>query len=164
MAYEISTDLHTDLAGVAWLLGTWHGNGRGDFPTIDSFAYEQEVVFAHDGRPFLHYFSRTWITDDDGARLRPGALETGFLRPSGDDSVELVLAHPTGFAEIWYGEIDGAKIELRTDVVARTETAKEVTAGHRLYGLVHGELMWAYDMAAVGQPLQPHIWATLQRA
>jgi hypothetical protein len=47
--------------------------------------------------------------------------------------------------------------------VARTETAKEVTAGHRLYGPVRGELMWAYDMAAVGQSLQPHIWATLRR-
>ena len=74
-----------------------------------------------------------------------------------------MLAHPTGFAEIWYGEIDGAKIELRTDVVARTVTAKEVTAGHRLYGLVNGELLWAYDMAAEGQPLQPHLWATLVR-
>jgi hypothetical protein len=24
--------------------------------------------------------------------------------------------------------------------------------------------MWAYDMAAEGQPLQPHLWATLIRA
>jgi hypothetical protein len=24
-------------------------------------------------------------------------------------------------------------------------------------------LLWAYDMAAVGQSLQPHIWARLQR-
>jgi hypothetical protein len=76
----------------------------------------------------------------------------------------VVLAHPTGIAEIWYGEIEGAKIEMRTDVVARTVTAKEVSAGHRLYGLVNGELMWAYDMAAEGQPLQPHLWATLIRA
>ena len=90
-------------------------------------------------------------------------METGFWRPQPDKKLEVVLSHPTGIAEIWYGEIDGAKIEMRTDVVARTETAKEVTAGHRLYGLVRGELMWAYDMAAVGQSLQPHIWATLKR-
>ena len=74
----------------------------------------------------------------------------------------MLLAHPTGFVEIYLGEVDGAKIELRTDVVARTETAKEYTAGHRLYGLVEGELMWAYDMAAVGQPLQPHLSAQLR--
>ena len=168
MAYEIPTDLHTDLAGAAWLLGTWHGNGRGDYPTVDPFAYEQEVVFAHDGRPFLHYFSRTWITDDDGARLRPGALETGFLRPSGSagengGSLELVLAHPTGFAEIWYGETDGPRITLATDVVARTLTAKEYTAGQRMYGLVDGDLMYAFDMAAQGQDMQSHLWGRLQR-
>jgi len=58
---------------------------------------------------------------------------------------------------------DGAKIELQTDVVARTQTAKDYTAGHRLYGLVDGDLLWAYDMAAVGEPLQPHLSGTLKR-
>jgi hypothetical protein len=71
--------------------------------------------------------------------------------------------HPTGFVEIYVGEVDGAKIELQTDVVARTDSAKPYTAGHRLYGLVDGELLWAFDMAAVDQPLQPHISATLRR-
>ena len=84
-------------------------------------------------------------------------METGFWRPRPDNKLEVVMAHPTGFVEIWYGEIESAKIELRTDVVARTVSAKEVTAGHRLYGLVKGELLWAYDMAAEGQPLQPHL-------
>jgi hypothetical protein len=75
----------------------------------------------------------------------------------------VVLAHPTGYAEVYYGQVDGAKIELTTDAVVRTATAKEYTAGHRLYGLVEGDLLWSYDMAAVGQPLQPHIWARLKR-
>jgi hypothetical protein len=50
--------------------------------------------------------------------------------------------------------------------VARTTSAKEVTAGHRLYGLVGPDLDlgWAYDMAAMGQPLQPHLSAQLKRA
>ena len=52
---------------------------------------------------------------------------------------------------------------MRTDVVARTASAKEYTAGHRLYGLVDGDLLWAYDMAAMGQPLQSHISARLKR-
>ncbi len=76
----------------------------------------------------------------------------------------MLLTHPTGFVEIYLGTADGPKIELSTDVVARTDTAKEYTAGHRLYGLVEGKLLWAYDMAAVGQPLQPHLSATLERA
>ena len=166
MAFEIPTDLHTDLAGSAWLLGTWHGNGRGDYPTIDPFAYEQEVVFAHDGRPFLHYFSRTWITDDDGNAHPPWGLETGFLRVGSEDgSVELVLGSPHRVRRNLVRRGSTApRITLTTDVVARTVTAKEYTAGQRMYGLVEGDLMYAFDMAAQGQEMQSHLWGRLQRA
>nr|BFE85980.1 hypothetical protein GCM10020093_085810 [Planobispora longispora] len=75
----------------------------------------------------------------------------------------MCLSHPTGIVEIYIGEVVFHKIELRTDVVARTATAKEYSAGQRLYGLVNGNLMWAYDMAAVGKPLQSHISAELKR-
>jgi hypothetical protein len=78
--------------------------------------------------------------------------------------VEVLLAHPSGITEIYLGEVTGTKIEMATDVVARTASAKEVTAGHRLYGLVGPDLAYAYDMAAVGQPLQPHLSAQLKRA
>jgi len=76
-----------------------------------------------------------------------------------------MLAHPTGIVEIYLGELSGTRIEMATDVVARTATAKEVTAGHRLYGLVGPgqDLAYAYDMAAVGQELQPHLSAQLKR-
>ena len=163
MAFEIPPDLHTDLLPYAWLVGQWHGSGHGDYPSIERFSFGQEVAFAHDGRPFLHYFSRSWIVDDDGAVVRPAALETGFLRPRPDGECELVLAHPTGFAEVGYGSVDDAKVELATDVVARTQSAKAVTGGHRLYGLVDGDLLWTYDMAAEGHPLQSHLWARLVR-
>ena len=37
-------------------------------------------------------------------------------------------------------------------------------SGKRLYGYVNGDLMYAYDMAAVGQELQPHTHAQLVRS
>ena len=49
------------------------------------------------------------------------------------------------------------------DLVARTATGAEVSAGRRLYGLVNGELMWAHDLAAFGQPLQSYASARLTR-
>jgi hypothetical protein len=163
MPFEIPSDLHPDLMPVVWLLGTWHGDGHGDYPTIEPFTFEQEVVFAHDTRPFPHYFSRSWLTDGQGERLGPGALETGFLRPQPDGELELVLAHPTGYAEVWYGKVDGPRVTLATDLVARTSSAKEYTAGQRMYGLVEGDLMYAYDMAAEGQEMQSHLWGRLAR-
>jgi hypothetical protein len=47
--------------------------------------------------------------------------------------------------------------------VARTGTAKEYTAGRRLYGLIGEDLGYAYDMAAEGQGLQSHLSAQLKR-
>lgn len=150
---------------LAWLLGTWRGVGVGGYPTVEQFRFGQELTFAElPGKPFVHHFSRSWLLDADGAQVRPLAQETGYWRPEADGSLELVLSHPTGFVEIWVGSADGAKIEIHTDAVARTATAKEYTAGHRLYGLVDGDLLWAFDMAAVGQLLQPHLSATLKRS
>ena len=163
MPFELPDNLHPDCAPVAWLLGTWGGRGHGDYPTIDAFQYGQELIFTQDGRPFFHYMSRAWIVDEAGEKVRDAALETGFLRCQPGGKVELLLAHNTGFVEIWYGDASDGKLDLTTDAVARTETAKEYVGGKRLYGNVEGDLLYAYDMAAMGQPLQPHLWARLVR-
>lgn len=155
--------LHEALAPLSFLLGTWRGVGVGGYPSIEPFRFGQEVVFGHAGRPVLSYFSRSWILDDVGAAVRPSAAESGYWRMTAD-GIEVVLAHATGFAEIWLGGVTGNRIELSTDVVARTSSAKEVAGGHRLYGLVNGDLLYAYDMAAVGEPLQSHLSARLRRA
>jgi hypothetical protein len=163
MPFEIPDNLHPDCGPIAWMLGTWAGNGHGDYPTIEPFQFGQELIFTHDGRPFFHYFSRAWIVDDAGEKVRDAALETGFVRAKPEGRVEVVLAHHTGFAEVWYGQAEGGKLEIVTDAVARTETAKEYVGGKRLYGNVEGDLLYAYDMAAMGQELQPHLWARLRR-
>jgi hypothetical protein len=126
----------------------------------------QELNISHDGRPFLIHWSRSWRLDDDGQRVEPLAMESGFWRPMPDNEVELLLNHPTGISETWYGkvtvtgivnaEITGARVELKTDAIMRTSSAKEVTAGERLYGLVDGHIGWVYDMAAQGVTLKSH--------
>ncbi|MGI8523559.1 MAG: FABP family protein [Nocardioides sp.] len=163
MPFEIPDDLHPDCGPVAWLLGTWAGNGRGDYPSIEPFEFGQELIFTHDGRPFLHYLARAWIVDAEGTKVRDAAIETGFLRCRPEGKVELLLAHNTGFVEIWYGAAEGGKLDLTTDAVVRTESAKEYAAGTRLYGNVEGDLLYAFDMAAVGEQVQPHLWARLER-
>jgi hypothetical protein len=154
--------LHEKLEPLGFLVGTWRGVGVGGYPTIESFRFGQEVVFSHAGKPSLSYTSRSWLLDEAGNVLGAGAAESGYWRLT-DTGLEVVLAHATGIAEIWVGEIANNRIELSTDVVARTTSAKEVTGGHRLYGLVDGDLLYAYDMAAVGQGLQAHLSARLRR-
>jgi len=162
-----AVDLPAELAHLSWLLGRWGGIGEGGYPTVQPFRYEQVVEFASDGRPFLEYRSVSWIVDEHNQRVRPAATESGYWRPRPGNGVELLLSHPTGFVEVWYGRVEvtamadaritGARVELTTDAVVRTESAKEVSSGHRLYGLVDGQLLTTYDMAAVGHPLTNHL-------
>jgi hypothetical protein len=165
MPFEIPENIHPSTARLAWLIGTWAGNGHGEYPGIERFQFGQEVVFQQDGRPFIHYFSRSWIVDDQGNQVREAAQETGFLRPQEDGSLEVVLAHNTGYVEIWYGDLhpEQPRFEIATDAVVRTATARDYTAGKRLYGYVNGDLLYAFDMAAEGHELQPHTHAQLVR-
>jgi hypothetical protein len=169
MLLELSADLPAALVPLVWLVGEWAGAGVVGYPSMSgNLRFGQEVSFSHDGRDFLAYGSRTWLLDDDGAKVRPLASETGYWRPVGPEpgggtALEVLLAHPTGIVETYHGIADGPRVELATDVVARTRTAKEYNAARRLYGLVEGDLLWALDMAAVGHPLASHASARLKR-
>jgi len=156
-------ELHPTLVPLQFLIGRWEGAGVVGYPTMSSAHFGQELSFGHNGKPYLIYSSRTWLLDQDGRIGRPLALETGFWRPQPDGALEVVLAHSTGITEIYLGAVTGTRIDMATDAVARTSTAKEVTAGRRLYGLIGADLGYAYDMAAVGKPLQPHVSAQLKR-
>jgi hypothetical protein len=166
--------LPSEVMPLSWLIGSWVGVGLGTYPTIEDFRFGQEVVFACDGRPFINYVSRSWLLDEEGERIKPLAVESGYWRPRPDNQIELVLAHPTGFSEIYigttevlgldYAKITSARAVLKTDVVTRTESAKPYTGGERLYGLFDSQLMWTFDMAAMEQPMQNHLSAKLRPA
>jgi len=163
MVFQIPEGLHQELNPLAWMVGTWRGKGRGEYPNIEPFEFAQEVVFNHDGRNFLNYFSRSWIIDADGEIVRPAASEVGFWRVQPNNILEVVIAHSTGISEGWVGTYDGPKIQLFLDRGYAAPSAKVVSEGIRLYGLVAGELFFAYDMAAEGSELQAHIWSSLER-
>lgn len=157
--------LHADCLALLPLIGVWRGEGEVVYPTIEGpYRFGQQLVFAHDGRPFLRYESRAWLLDDAGTVIRQAARETGFWRPRPDDTIELLAAHATGIVEIYYGRPRSqTSWELATDAVARTASAKEVSGAQRLYGVVDGDLAYVEERAMVGQPMQPHVSAKLQR-
>jgi len=159
---DVRPELHPALEPLSWLVGAWEGVGALVYPTIEDRSYLQRVEFSHDGRPFLHYSSRSWLLEADGTRGRPGASEEGWWRPGKEKyDVEVLLSYPFGVVEVLVGRVAFKKVELTGDALVRTQTAKEITATSRLYGGVEGDLAYVVEMAAVGQPLQPHLSARL---
>jgi hypothetical protein len=159
-------NLHDELLGLLPFVGMWRGRGKGGYPTIEDFDYAQEIRISHDGRPFLFYESRSWLLDEDSKPIRPSGREIGWWRPVGNgDGIEMLMISPTGIMELYLGtaESNPPRLEAATDAIVRTPTAKEVRGGHRLFGIVQGALLYAHDMAAVGQQMQSHLSARLIR-
>jgi hypothetical protein len=151
--------VHPDIAPLAFLLGTWTGEGKGDYPTIERFAYTEEATFAHSGKPLLSYQQRTW-SSADGAAMHS---ESGFLRPVNNDALELVLAHSFGNVEVSEGSWRGQSIELLSRALVPTSTAKEIQSVHRIIEVDGDTMTYRIDMATSGQQLQQHLVATLTR-
>lgn len=153
--------MHPDVESIAFLVGTWRGEGRGVYPTITSFDYGEEVRFGVvPGKPFLTYQQRTWALDDQ----RPLHAETGYWRPKPGGRVEVVLAHPTGIAEIEEGTVAGGVIALAARSIGMSGTAKQVDGLSRRFELVEPDVLrYEVELAAAGQPLQGHLTAELRR-
>jgi hypothetical protein len=116
--------------------------------------------------------SRPKTEGDPGPGLLPGVGPAPFgtaqavevLRnAAGGFDIEVSIVHPIGVSELYLGQVKGPRIDLSTDAVVRTATAKEHAASTRMYGLVERHLLWAWDIAALGQPLATHASARLAR-
>lgn len=153
--------LHPGLAAVSGLIGTWRGEGSGEYPTIDSFQYTEEVTFTDVGKPFLHYLQRTW-----SAAGAPMHTETGYLRVLAGNAVEFVLAQPTGQTELAQGPLestsDGFTCLLRSQIV-NSASAKPVDTTERHLELAGDTLNLRFAMAAVGLPMTHHLSSVLRK-
>nr|WP_211161207.1 FABP family protein [Microcella alkalica] len=130
---------------------------------------QQTALNAEAGYWRLH---RPSLPGDPGPGMLPGVGERPYptaesvetLRTSrGDFEIEVALIHPGGVSELYLGTVNGPRIDLQTDAVMRSSSAKEYAAATRLYGLVDGRLLWAWDIAALGNDLRTHASGTLTR-
>lgn len=158
-------EIHEALLAVLPLVGRWTGSGHGAKPaTGEQFHYAQRVSFAHDGRPFLSYESRTWLLNPDGSVLRPAFRENGFLRMgSAPDELELVLATAVGIVEVFTGVAGDGRWELAASGVGFTPSAKQVAGERRLYALTGERLSYVQELALEPGDYRPHLNATLTR-
>ncbi|MGK9146335.1 FABP family protein [Plantibacter flavus] len=116
-------------------------------------------------RPLLEGDPGPGMLPGDGPRPFGSAQAVETLRTStGAFPLQVSIVHPNGVSELYLGQIDGPRIDLATDAVVRTAGAKEYAAATRLYGLVDNHLLWAWDIAALGQDLRTHASARLAKA
>lgn len=132
-----------------------------DLTALDSAAADDGPA-APDAPPRtpVEHSGPVWSSEVGYWRVPP---EPSVELAEGQHPVEQLVADPSGHVAIYVGAVGNGRIDLVSDLVARTATGADVSAGRRLYGLVHGELMWAHDLAAFGHPLQSYSSGRLTR-
>lgn len=99
-----------------------------------------------------------------GERSVPSVDTVEELRNiAGTFDIEVSIAHPDGITELYLGTVSGPRIDLATDAVIRSASAKPYSGATRLYGFVEGKLLWAWDIAALGQGLRTHASGSMKR-
>lgn len=151
--------LHEAIQPLAFLLGTWRGEGKGEYPNVNDFGYREESTFWHVGKPWLGYMQRTWSSDGD----MPMHTEAGYWRPQINGRIEIVLAHALGVAEIQEGTFHGTHIEVVSTSLGVTSTAKDVRRLARTFDVTDDVLTYEVKMAYEDVPLQHHLGAELRR-
>ena len=143
-------------------------NGRLDFESIVQDG-KGNLISSEKGYWML---SRPANEGDAGPGLLPGTGITAITvredlelwrNSNGGFDIEALIIQPSGIAELYFGQIKGARIDLATDAVLRSPNAKEYSSAQRVLGLVEGALLWAWDMAALGTPLKSHASARLEK-
>ena len=152
-------ELHPDLAGLSFLLGTWRGEGEGSWPPGDPFRYGEEMTFEHVGDTFLLYAERSWGLDDEA----PIHFERGFIRPSGGGRVEVVLAHPLGIGEVAEGTLEHGVIDVASTAVTLTTTGSPVTELRRRIEVDGDAMTYELRMATREIELTSHLRGRLHR-
>ena len=132
-------------------MGQWSGTGRlADTASGESVPIGLALAFAHDGRDFLTYESRSWLVPGEESAAEPlresaaepPLRESGFWRRGfNQDAVEVTLADSAGAITVLTGVAGDARWELATDSVASAPTGRAARAERRLYAVVRDALM-----------------------
>src|SRR5215510_11265717 len=157
------------MARLSALVGTWKGEGRGRFPTIESFNYFEECVFSsNDSEPIIHFEQKTWVKSTDATNGRPLHWESGFIRAIEDGSVEISNAQNGGRVEVLRGTIDEAAY-LEGIVLLKLESVlfgndPRLVQTTRRYELDKDTLIYSIEMATNRTPKrEQHLEAKLAR-
>jgi hypothetical protein len=64
MTFTFPDGLSPEVYALAWLVGRWRGEGVIEYPGIGKKTFVQDLVFDHDGGPYLRFESTLRVLDD----------------------------------------------------------------------------------------------------
>ncbi|XP_068136716.1 peroxynitrite isomerase THAP4 isoform X2 [Hyperolius riggenbachi] len=157
--------LNPAVASLAWMLGTWVSDppGEGEFPSIPSFRYNEEVVISHVGQPMLNFMA----CSSNAESGKPMHRECGFIRVKpGTNQVAFICAQNIGIVEVEEGVVEGEQLTLTSHSVGRMSFAKDphVQQVSRIFRLTpEGKLEQIVSMATSTQAMAHHLRVTYKK-
>ena len=157
----IPENLPQQVAPLTWLLGTWRGWGtatgdEGD--VLIAFEFDAQVVGGHvrsritvyDTDSAVNLDTQTGALDGadmlykSGVRWEESAYWTVVPDPNDEQEKYLQVTSATtrGVSHLWVGKVQGPRIRLLVDTLARTEDAPTVSKGDRMLGLVNSDIFF----------------------
>jgi hypothetical protein len=149
------------------LLGVWTGQGKGIFPTIDSFDYFETLRIQRDPTTlFLTYEQSAELIDPEGRAIRKSHWEAGVLKPMEDGSVELACVQGSGRVEVLRGKLlikaslpETIILRFKSTLIGNDEKVKSTT---REWILTGDHLKYVLKMATTRvEKLSLHLEADL---
>ncbi len=149
------------------LNGTWVGQGKGQYPTIESFSYQEQVRYEFDSSyPLFHFEQKTMLMPTN----EPSHWESGFIRVLDNGLIEISSAQDSGRVEVLQGKIDPSetpedslRMELNSVALAHDDRLVQTK---RVYVVTNGTLTYQKFMATntTDRPrLILHLEASLKR-
>ncbi|XP_072941353.1 peroxynitrite isomerase THAP4-like [Epargyreus clarus] len=112
---QFQAEVHEALKPIAWLSGRWVTEaGRGSFPNLTDFSYNEELEFICIGQPMFNYMSTSMHPE----KHIPMHQERGFLRIRPEtNELAFIVSHNFGLASLEEGTVDADKKEIRLKTV-----------------------------------------------
>ncbi len=149
------------------LTGTWKGSGKGSFPTLESFDYEELLVFkCLKEEPYLEVSQKAWTLNGEERQLVH--WETGIITMLSDRQLKWYCSHMNGRMEVYGGNIlckeDTIEIHLKSEFVKNEIGLKTALHSERIIHLSDKELSYTMKMSTTEvSKLTQHLKASLKK-
>jgi len=131
----------------ALLEGTWEGEGRGQYPTINSFDYRETLIFTRRDEKSLAYDQRAQKRYDGQTEYLVSHWENGFIRILENDELELVNTQGSGRIEVLIGTIEMVDTLIRIHFVSKALTNdSRVLSSARIFELEGDTIRYEMEM------------------